>query len=62
MLKILYNDTESSFEQLLAKDNTFTVHETNIQKLMTEMYKAKSQIGPSLLQDIFRNPCYKGPQ
>ena len=62
MLKILYNDTESSFEQLLAKDNTFTVHETNIQKLMTEMYKAKSQMGPSLLQEIFRNPCYKGPQ
>ena len=61
MLKILYNDTESSFQQLLAKDNNFTVHETNIQKLMVEMYKAKSQIGPSLLQDIFRNPNYKGP-
>jgi len=37
MLKILYNDTESLFEQLLAIDNTFTVHETNIQKLMIEI-------------------------
>ena len=61
MLRTLYNDdNESSFEQLLAKDNNFTVHETIIQKLMIKMYKSKAQIGPSLLQNIFKNPCYKG--
>jgi len=52
MLRLLYNDSESTFEQLLSIDNTFTIHETNIQKLMIEMYKAKTHIGPSLLQDI----------
>jgi len=61
MLRLLYNDSESTFEQLLSIDNTFTIHEANIQKLMTEMYKAKTHIGPSLLQDIFRDPLYRGP-
>ena len=61
LLRLLYNDSESTFQQLLAIDNTFTIHEINIQKLMIEMYKAKSQEGPSLLQNIFKDPCYNGP-
>jgi len=61
LLKLLYDDSESSFQQLLAIDKTFTIHETNIQKLMIEMYKAKARDGPSLLQDIFKDPCYNGP-
>ena len=61
LLRLLYNDSESTFQQLLAIDKTFTIHEINIQKLMIEMYKAKSQVGPSLLQNIFKDPCYNGP-
>ena len=34
-LRILYNDEDSTFEQLLAKDKAYTVHERNIQILLT---------------------------
>ena len=60
-LSLLYNDTESSFEQLLSKENTFTIHQKNIQKVMIEMFKSKNDIGPKLLKDIFQNSNYKGP-
>ena len=52
-LSILYNDYESSFESLLEKDKGFTIHERNLQKLMTEMYKAKNNIEPNLLRDTY---------
>ena len=40
-LRITYIDDTSPFDELLLKDQTFTVHERNIQKLATLMYKAK---------------------
>ena len=48
-LRLLYDDDESTFEELLKRDEGFTVHETNIQKLMLEMFKAKNKIEPNLL-------------
>ena len=60
-LKMLYDDTTSTYNQLLIKYNEFTVHQRNIQKLMIEMYKVKNELGPSLLGDIFNKANYKGP-
>ena len=60
-LRLLYDDDESTFEELLKRDEGFTVHETNIQKLMLEMFKAKNKIEPNLLQGIFEENEYKGP-
>ena len=39
-LRIVYNDTITSFEELLVEDKTFTIHHQNIQSLANEMYKA----------------------
>ena len=61
-LRILYNDNESSFEVLLKRDEGFTVHERNLQKLMTEMFKAKNRLEPHLLQGIFEASDYNGPK
>ena len=36
-LRILYNYTITSFEELLVKDKTFTLHHQNIQSLAMEM-------------------------
>ena len=55
---MLYNDSESTFEELLKKEEGFTVHETNIQKLMLEMFKAKNELEPNLLQGIFEKQEY----
>ena len=46
----------------MAIDNTFTIHETNTQKLMIEMYKARNNIGPSLVKNIFKHSGYTGPK
>ena len=52
-LRIAYKDDTSSFEQLLIKDNTFTIHERNIQRLATEIYKTKNNLSPSFMSNIF---------
>ena len=37
LLRIVCNDTITSFEELLVKDKTFTIHHQNIQSLAIEM-------------------------
>ena len=43
-LRLVYNDHISSFEQLLYRDKSFSIHERNLQKLAVEMYKVKNNI------------------
>ena len=38
-LRIIYCDKQSSFEQLLQKDEPVSIHNRNLQKLATETYK-----------------------
>ena len=41
-LRIVYRDTESSFDELLAKDNSVSVHQRNLQLLIIEIFKTKN--------------------
>ena len=45
-LRIIYSDKQSSFETLLEKDGTVSVHKQNLQILATEMYKIKNDLSP----------------
>ena len=45
-LRILYKDDISTFEQLLTKDESVTMHDRNMQRLVIEMYKVKHNILP----------------
>ena len=38
-LRIIYEDSTSSFHTLLEKDVSFSAHDINIQQLALEMYK-----------------------
>ena len=58
-LRIVYKDTQSTFEELLIKDESFTLHQKNLQKLATEMYKINNNLAPSMMEDIF--PKNKNP-
>ena len=49
----MYNDTITSFEELLVKDNTFTIHHQNIQSLAIEMYKAVNNLPGGNLSEFF---------
>ena len=49
----MYNDTITSFEELLVKDKTFTTHHQNIQSLAIEMYKAVNNLPGGNLSEFF---------
>ena len=49
-----YKDNFSSFEGLLSKDKSVTVHERNLQILATDMYKILNSLSPEIMKDIFK--------
>ena len=52
-LRFLYEDYVSSFEDLLIKDKSYSIHDRNIQTLAIEIYKYVHKIPASLFDDIF---------
>ena len=52
-LRIVYSDFKSSFEGLLMKDNSFSIHERNIQNLAIEIHKFLNVLSPSFLNNVF---------
>ena len=52
-LRLVHNDNTSSFYELLQKDNSFTIHHRNIQKLALEMYRVKHRIAPKIMCELF---------
>ena len=53
VLRIVYNDEVLSFQEMLDKDGSVTIHHRNLQKLAIEMYKIKNQISPIPMQKLF---------
>ena len=53
-LRFVYNDKSSSFRELLERDNSVTIHERNIQVLLTEIFKVKSGAAPEIMTEIFK--------
>ena len=52
-LRLVHNDNTSSFYDLLQKDNSFTIHHRNIQKLALKMYSVKHLIAPKIMCELF---------
>ena len=52
-LRLVYNDFNSSFQQLLDKDNSFTIHHQNIQSLVIEMYKVVNDLSTTTFAKLF---------
>ena len=51
-LRVVYKSDNLTFQQLLEKDKSFTIHERNLQKLAVEMYKVKNKISPLPVQNF----------
>ena len=47
-LRVVFKDFDSSFEKLLRKDSSTTLHQRNLQKLMTAIFRVKTGIAPEL--------------
>ena len=54
-LKLIYNynANDASFENLLMKANEVNIHVTNLQRLMTHMYKCVNNLAPPISRDTF---------
>jgi hypothetical protein len=53
-LRQVYSDFDSTFAELLDKDNAVTVHQRNIQLVAIEMFKATKELGPNIVRDLFK--------
>ena len=52
-LRLIYNEKQSSQEELLIKDGMVSKHRRNIQTLATETFKMKNEMYSEIICDIF---------
>ena len=52
-LRMIYNDQISSFQELLDRDNSFTVHHFIVQSSAIEMFKVINTIAASIIDNLF---------
>ena len=53
-LRIIYNDCDSSFSEILEMSNESTIHIKNMNVLMTELYKFSNNLSPRIMNNIFQ--------
>ena len=53
VLRIVYQDHNSTFEELLAKDGSFQIHDRNLQRLLIEIFKVKMKLAPEIMNKVF---------
>ena len=53
-LRLAYkNETFLSFDDLLKRDKSLSIHQKNLQILATEICKTKNDLGPKIMKDTF---------
>ena len=57
---IVYKDYASTYGQLLEKGSSVSIHIRNLQVLATEIFMARNNLSPPIVQNIFRTtePAY----
>ena len=55
-VRIVYQHKTSSFEDLLKRDTSFTIHQRNMQSLAIELFKVKGNLSNNIIMcDILSN-------
>ena len=52
-LRIAYSDQSSTFEELLERGKTFSIHHMNIQSLSIKIYKFENGLSPEIMNSVF---------
>ena len=52
-LRIIHKDSTSNFQELLNKSNSVSVHQRNLQLLLTEIYKTVHNLNPTFMTQVF---------
>ena len=58
-LRIVYKDYESTFDDLLVKNESVCVHHRNIQFVAIEMFKVKNGLASKMMMDLFKFKQYR---
>ena len=48
-VRIVYQAHNSTFEELLAKDGSFKIHDLNLQRLVIDVFKVKMNLAPEIM-------------
>ena len=51
-LRLVYKDSTSTFEELLIKDDSVTIHQKNIRLLAVELYKIKNNLSTEIMNRL----------
>ena len=57
-LRIVYKDDYSTFNDLLARDGSCTIHHHNLQLLAIEMYKINNNLSPEFMHEYIHYKTY----
>ena len=52
-LRIAFQDHNSTFHKLLAKDDSFKIHDRNLQKLLIQIFKVKMNFTLEIMNEVF---------
>ena len=52
-LRIVYNDTSSTFRELLERNGSVSIHHKNIQTFTAEVFKVVNNIYPPIMKTFF---------
>ena len=52
-LRLIFEMQDANFEDLLLKDNSWSVHESNIHTLLIEIYKSINNLSPPIMKNFF---------
>ena len=53
-LRMIYNDATASFQELLYRNKSVTIHQRNLQFLATEMFQVTNGMSPNFMNGVFR--------
>ena len=51
-LRIIHTDSTSNFEEILIKSNSVSVHQRNLQLLLTEIHKTVNNLNPFFMAEV----------
>ena len=61
-LRIVYQNDTLTFNELLIKDGSVSVHHRNIQLMAIELFKVKNDLNTVIMKDVFLDRKYEGPK
>ena len=59
-LRLVYQNTNLSFSEVLELENVVTIHQRNLKVVVTEILKVKNNLSPEIMKQIFdfQEPYY----